>query len=64
MSRLLLLSVVALLAGCGGGDQSRGTAGETRAMAKAVADVDAATAEAQRPAPPTPAAPGGTKSPG
>lgn len=52
MKRFALLAFVAILAGCGTDPETPATPGESRVTAKAVADVDAAMAEARRaPAP-------------
>jgi hypothetical protein len=53
MRRLLLPSLV-LVAACGNNPDERATSGESQLASKAVADVDAAMAEARR-APPIPA---------
>ena len=45
---LAALAVLALLAGCGGNDKSAGGTATDPVAGKAVADVDAAMADAQR----------------
>jgi hypothetical protein len=44
----LSLLALLLLAGCGGSDDTKGSTGTDPVAAKAVADVDAAMADAQR----------------
>jgi hypothetical protein len=48
MFRLAPLALLLLAAGCGGTDETAGSAGTGNVAAKAVGDVDAAMADAQR----------------
>ncbi len=59
LSRTASLALFLLAAACGGSDEKAGSAGTGEVAAKAVADVDAAMADAQRTrtAPPNASAP-------